>query len=530
MVDFEQILKKDELAVYVLRDLYGQYGYKRFKTGKFEEYELYARNKDFLGSDGILTFTDSKGRLRALKPDVTISIAKNTTEAPGLVQKFCYDEYVYRLSRGSGSFREILQTGIECIGDLTYKEISEVITLAVRSLECIADDYVLNISHMGIVKGVTALLNLPAEAEDGVLRCIGDKNFHGAAAICRENGVSEDMVERLGELISSYGSISEVLEKTEKFVLNSTIRRAVDELRLIGNVLKAEGLGDKVRFDFSVVNDMGYYNGVIFQGFVNGIAAAVLSGGRYDNLMIKMGKKSGAIGFSVNLDLLEDLERAEDEAAPAEGGRTINIALPKGRLGNQVYEMFAAVGFDCPEFGEKSRKLIFSNDEKNLRFFWVKPSDVAIYVERGVADIGVVGQDVLLETNPDVYELLDMNCGICRMMVAAKKTWEDDTDGTLRVATKYPNIAARYYAGKSRDIDIIKLNGSIEIAPILGLSDVIVDIVETGNTLKANNLEVKENIAPISARLIANKASFMFKTEEIETVKTGLSEQVEKED
>ncbi|MBQ6622694.1 MAG: ATP phosphoribosyltransferase [Mogibacterium sp.] len=209
--------------------------------------------------------------------------------------------------------------------------------------------------------------------------------------------------------------------------------------------------------------------------------------------------------------------------------QVIDIALPKGRLGTQVYEMMAKAGYDCPELLEKSRKLIFENEEKGVRFFWVKPSDVAIYVERGAADIGVVGKDILLESEPDVYELLDLKLGVCRMMVAGRKKWREDKDRTLRVATKFPTIARHYYEGKSRDIDIIKLNGSIEIAPILGLSDVIVDIVETGNTLRANGLEPKELIVPISARLIANKASYQFKTEAVEGLAAALAEQVREE-
>ena len=208
----------------------------------------------------------------------------------------------------------------------------------------------------------------------------------------------------------------------------------------------------------------------------------------------------------------------------------INVALPKGRLGEKVYSMFALCGYDCPSILENNRKLIFENEEKGVRYFWVKPSDVSIYVERGVADIGVCGKDILLEYEPNVYELLDLNIGKCRMAVAGKKDFFDDNTKTLKVATKFDNIAKKYYQGKCRDIDIIKLNGSIEIAPILGLSDVIVDIVETGTTLKENDLEVKEEIVPISARLIANKSSFKFKTEEIEKISKFLAEQVKNND
>ena len=204
----------------------------------------------------------------------------------------------------------------------------------------------------------------------------------------------------------------------------------------------------------------------------------------------------------------------------------INVALPKGRLGEKVYDMFEKSGFECPSIKENNRKLIFENREVGVRFFWVKPSDVAIYVERGAADIGVAGKDILLEYEPDVYELLDLNIGKCRMAVAAKKDFRDNTDRTLRVATKFTNIAKTYYSGIGRDIDIIKLNGSIEIAPILDLSDVIVDIVETGTTLLENDLEPFETIIPISARLIANKSSFKFKNEMIEKIRCGLEQQV----
>ena len=202
----------------------------------------------------------------------------------------------------------------------------------------------------------------------------------------------------------------------------------------------------------------------------------------------------------------------------------INVALPKGRLGEKVYSIFESVGYDCPSIREENRKLVFENETAGVRYFWVKPSDVAIYVERGAADIGVAGKDILLEYRPDVYELVDLGIGKCRMCVAGKKDFYDDPGRTLRVATKFPRIAADYYAGRSRNIDIIKLNGSIEIAPLLGLSDVIVDIVETGKTLLENGLEPKETIVPISARLIANKVAYKFKNAEIRELCRKVSE------
>ncbi len=208
----------------------------------------------------------------------------------------------------------------------------------------------------------------------------------------------------------------------------------------------------------------------------------------------------------------------------------LNVALPKGRLGEKVYAMFEAAGYECPSIKENNRKLIFENPEKQIRYFWVKPSDVAIYVERGAADIGVAGKDILLEYSPDVYELIDLNLGKCDMAVAAPNGFHDDGEKTLRVATKFTKIAADYYSKLGREIDIIKLNGSIEIAPILSLSDVIVDIVETGTTLKENNLSVVTKFLPISARLISNKSSFKFKNTQIEDIVNSIKNQVENND
>ena len=207
----------------------------------------------------------------------------------------------------------------------------------------------------------------------------------------------------------------------------------------------------------------------------------------------------------------------------------INIALPKGRLGEKAYGIFEKAGYECPSIREENRKLIFENEEKGVRYFWVKPSDVVIYVERGAADIGIAGKDIILEYSPDIYELADLGIGKCRMAVAAKTEFHDDPGKTLRVATKFPNIAKRFYKSQSREIDIIKLNGSIELAPILGLSDVIVDIVETGKTLYENDLEPRDTIVPISARLVANKASYKFKNKEISELCDKVSELIAKE-
>ena len=207
----------------------------------------------------------------------------------------------------------------------------------------------------------------------------------------------------------------------------------------------------------------------------------------------------------------------------------LNVALPKGRLGDKVYKLFASIGYDCSEIYADNRKLVFESEANNVRYLLVKPSDVAIYVARGAADIGVVGKDILDEGNYDLYELLDLKLGKCNMCVAAENDYVEDPERPIRVATKFPNIAKRYYSSFNREIDIIKLNGSIEIAPLVGLSDVIVDIVETGTTLKENNLRVYEKILPISARLIANKSSYRFNSEEMNRITALLRQKLDEE-
>ena len=324
MTDYGKILKNKERAIYGLRALFGSYGYSEFKAGKFEDYELYAENKDFLTNEGILTFTDGSGRLKALKPDVTLSVAKDAEWEPGVTRKIYYDDEVYRMSSYSHDFREIMQTGIECMGDVDLYDECEVVLMAVRSLELISGDdfcrneddsrsarYVLDISHMGVVREVVGELGLPQQEVKRVLHCLGQKNAHGALAICDAAGVPIDASSKLLRLISAYGDMDEVLSEVRGLVSEE----AAASLGSVRNVLRSEGLDQNVRFDFSVVNEMGYYNGIQFSGFVKGLAKPILAGGRYDNLMKSMGKKNcGAVGFSVSLDALDELGRQSQAA------------------------------------------------------------------------------------------------------------------------------------------------------------------------------------------------------------------------
>ncbi len=310
MTDYGKILKNREKAVFALRALFRSCGYSEFKASKFEDYELYAENKDFLQNEGILTFTAPNGRLMALKPDVTLSVAKDAEWHPGVTRKIYYDDEVYRMSSYSHDFREIMQTGVECMGDVDLYDECEVVVMAARSLELISSEYVLDISHMGIVREVVGGLGLTPPEVKQVLHCLGQKNTHGALAVCRAAGVPEEASSRLTRLIASYGDMNKVLTDIKDLVSEE----AASQLGQVRDVLKAEGLDANVRFDFSVVNEMGYYNGIIFDGFIKGLSRPVIAGGRYDNLMKSMGKKCGAVGFSVSLDGLERLDGAPEAA------------------------------------------------------------------------------------------------------------------------------------------------------------------------------------------------------------------------
>ena len=514
------MMNTEEMLVFKLRELYEAGGYRRYRMSKFEEYDLYAKNKDLLVSEGMITFTDTNGKLMALKPDVTLSIIKNTRVQPGAVDRVYYNENVYRISENTRTYREIMQTGLECMGAVDGECTLEVALLAAKSLKMVSDKCVLSVSYPQIAAEFAEKAGLEGEAWDEALSLISEKNLHGLAQLLKQEDCSEADSEKLMKLAALSGSADFVLKELEELGADPV---KTEQLRYINEGFRNAGLDGMLGFDLSAECGTRYYSGVVFKGYVEGIPSALLSGGRYDALMRRMGKKCGAVGFAVYMDLLERYRGMPE--VPAEDA-VLNIALPKGRLGEKVYAMFEKAGFGCPEVLSDSRKLIFTNAEKKVSYFWVKPSDVAVYVERGAADIGVCGRDILMEHEPNVYELLDLKTGVCRMAVAGKKDFKDDPDRTLKVATKFANAAANYYASLGRDIDIIQLNGSIELAPILGLSDVIVDIVETGTTLKENDLVELETIENISARLIANKASFEFKKGLIKKLCEGLKEQV----
>ena len=305
MIFSDKALRADEKACYKLRDLYRSYGYIQYKVSKFEEYDLYARNKNFLVSDNLLTFTDTNGKLMALKPDVTISIIKNVVSNEKSSYKVYYDEKVYRTTSSGDGFREIMQTGLESIGNIDSFTQSEVIMLAMRSLENISDEYLLDISNMRFLEGLLESAGVSVDSVPAFLGLIESKNIPAIRMLCEKEGIDKDNSEKIAKISSMYMPIEKALKEIKPLLSGKKMQDAYDELEALYNNLCLYGLVEKLYIDFSIVNDMNYYDGIIFKGFINGIFDSVLSGGRYDRLMEKFGKKTEAIGFAVYLDRLE---------------------------------------------------------------------------------------------------------------------------------------------------------------------------------------------------------------------------------
>ena len=307
-----RVLREDERATYQLRNLYLQHGYSHYRVSKFEEYDLYAKNKSFLVSENLLTFTDTNGKLMALKPDVTLSIIKNVVADVKNSYKVYYDEHVYRTTSSGDGFREITQTGLESIGNIDVFAESEVIMLAMKSLFSISEDYLLDISHMRLLEGLVESLGVDSADISEIFALFGSKNVSGLRALCLKYGIDSGTADKLCELAAMYLPIGRALDILKPYVVGDKMQTAFDELEEICAAMREYGLADKLYLDLSIVNDMNYYDGVIFKGFVNGIPDSILSGGRYDRLMERFGKKMGAVGFAVYLDKLERFGNISD--------------------------------------------------------------------------------------------------------------------------------------------------------------------------------------------------------------------------
>lgn len=309
----DNILKTEERITYALRTLYHESGYTPFKMSRFEEYDMYIKNRNFVGSGNIVSFTDPGGRLLALKPDVTLSIIKNYKETEGAVSKVYYNENVYRPDKSTHEIKEIMQSGIECLGDIGEIDQCEVVSLAIKSLETLSENYILDISSVGVVKGLLEAAGVDAGVEKNILRLLGDKNSFALRSLCEENGVGSAICEIAVSLCELSGKATEAIGKLEKLCINREMMDAASELKKLVENLSACSMADNIYIDFSIIGDTKYYNGIVFRGYVDLLPKSVLAGGRYDNLLKGMGKSGGAIGFAVYSDMLERIDNAAKE-------------------------------------------------------------------------------------------------------------------------------------------------------------------------------------------------------------------------
>ena len=357
-------LKADERFVFELRSLYNRFGYTRYRMSKFEEYELYIKNKDFLSSSGVITFTDTNGKLMALKPDVTLSIIKSLSKQTG-VQKVYYNENVYRVSKNSGRFREIMQAGLECLGDIGEYEISETLLLALKSLELLNLDFRIDIAHMGVLSELISKLNLPKKCIEDLFVCIKRKNIEGIK-LCLASADNIEVANAISDVIGIYGTPESALPKLKRICEGILNPSTIEELETILSNLSLTEYSDKIYIDFSVVNDMNYYNGIVFKGYVDGVPDGVLSGGCYDLMMKKIGRDCGAIGFAVCLDSLERLEEENnpfdyDIMLVYDNAPSGDVLLAVNKLSSDGTTVFAA---KSRQDGISARKTLYLKNQE----------------------------------------------------------------------------------------------------------------------------------------------------------------------
>lgn len=503
------------------REVFARHGYHIVQPPMFEYYDVY--DAAVTKAENMFKFFDNNGRMLALRPDLTTSVARIAATKP-------LGELPYRIAYSGSAFRndetfsndrrrEFSQAGIELIGNGGTDADAEVIEIAIEALlKFGVKDFQIDMGHADYYKGLAEIAGLDPIVSDKLRANINDKDFVAIEGILDGIDIDEKLKEVFMELPKMFGGIETAVAAAKNPIIGEKSRAALENLISVYEILKGKGLDKYISTDLGMVPNLDYYTGIIVKGFAKGVAFPICSGGRYDNLTEKFGKALPATGIAIGIErvmtALSDIRERNDENA----SEYITVALAKGRLAELSINIFEKLGFDVQEMKSKTRKLIFTDEKNKFKFILVKASDVPVYVEYGAADIGVVGKDTLLESGKDVYEIMDLGFGKCRMAVAGPSEMRDKLVGRniMRVASKYPHIARDYFHRvKGQTVDIIKLNGSVELGPLVGLSDVIVDIVESGKTLKENGLEVLEDVCELSARLVVNRVSLKMHRERI---------------
>ncbi len=525
--EYQKKLKVED----TIHDMFISYGYQDIQTPSFEYFELFSGDIGTTDTNGLYKFSDNNGQTMVLRSDFTPSIARCASKyflEENNVLRLTYKGNAYvNTAELQGKLKETTQMGVELIGESSVDSDVEVIRLAAQSLKAAGlKKFRICIGNVEFFRGLCEELGVDEDTELTLRDYVSNKNFFGVKEYMSSIDLSDDKQDKILAINDLVGGIN-CLKNALSLAGNERSKSAINRLIEVYNSAVSCGIDEYIFFDLGMLSKYRYYTGMIFKGYAVGNGDAIVKGGRYDNLLSQFGKAAPAVGFVVVIDdLLNAL--CKQERNEANDDEYLTFALTKGRLADKTLALLESIGITCEEMKDKdTRKLIFVNEELKLKFFLSKGPDVPTYVEYGAADIGVVGKDTIMEENRRVYEVLDLGFGKCRMCVCGPHEAGEllKHHEMIRVCSKYPVIAKDYfYNKKHQTVDIIKLNGSVELGPIVGLGDVIVDIVETGSTLRENGLEVLETICDLSARMIVNQVSMQMHSERIRKIINKLKE------
>jgi len=518
-----------------LHQVFAEYGCLDIQTPTFEYFDVFSNQIGTTPSKDLFKFFDTEGNTVVLRPDFTPSIARCVAkyfEPEQEPVKLCYMGNTFaNASNYQGRLKETTQCGVEYVGDGSANADALMLSMVIDSIKAIGiKDFQISVGHAGFFDALLNAAKLQKKQANSLRTLLDNKNFLGVEDFVKKMDIEEDL-KPLFLLLADFDIADEELRNAKGWAKKyPEIENTITSLEELKANLKEKGIDNYISFELGMIRNYEYYTGIIFAGYTYGLGEPIVKGGRYDTLLSNFDKDAPAIGFAFVVDQLltaiDKISFATDINKKEQ--RYLTIALGKGRLAKKTLQLFEKIGITCQEIVDpNTRKLIFVNEELKLRFFLSKGPDVPTYVEHGAADIGIVGKDTILEEDRNGYEVLDLGFGKCRMCICGPKSAEDllNHQAQIRVATKYPKIAKEYFHNqKHQTVEIIKLNGSIELAPIVGLSDVICDIVETGATLRENGLDVLEEVCPLSARMIVNEVSMKMENKRITKLIRDLKE------
>lgn len=527
--EFKRQLETGEKLLNVIKDS----GFLLMQTPSFEYFDVFANNIGMTPSKELYKFFDKEGNTLVLRPDFTPSMARafsklyfNETSPVRL----CYSGNTFvNGSELNGRLKECTQIGAELYNDGSCEADASMISLVVDCMKAAGfEDFVVSVGNGNFFRGLCDQLGIDPSDEMRLRELVSVRNYHKAEELLYELKTDSEFTDLIVHISDDFTSKDSLYELKSR-ITNDMCTDALDRLISITDILEKDGKDKYIQIDLGLLNKYNYYTGVLFRAYTFGFGDAVIKGGRYDNLVREFGKDTPAIGFGISLDELLIALKEQGSDKGTKENEYLTFALTKGRLADKTLELLEKAGVTCEKMKDKdTRKLIFVNEELKFKFFLAKGPDVPTYVEHGAADIGVVGKDTIDEEDRKILEVLDLNLGKCRMCVCGPESAKEllQTRDIIKVATKYPRIAKAYFNDvRHQSVDIIKLNGSIELAPIVGLADVIVDIVETGSTLRENGLVILEDICPLSARMVVNPVSMRLHSKKI----TNLTERIKKE-